>query len=141
MNSLMLHGMIYARYAERLGDDPNHDFADEVHSYFGTGTQLQEMYITPTLLSNDDWDVLAETAKWSREQRADAQRLPLDRRRSRASRSLRLGVMVERKGDRNAAQSQRQATGFHRAIGGAAGTASRICEQLLRPRTMAESRS
>ena len=24
------------------------------------------MYITPTLLSSDDWDVLAETAKWSR---------------------------------------------------------------------------
>ena len=67
MNSLMLHGMIYARYAERLGSDPNHDFADEVHSYFGTGTQLQEMYITPTLLSSQDWDVLAEAAKWSRD--------------------------------------------------------------------------
>src|SRR5579864_879145 len=67
LNSLMLHGMIYARYAERLGTDPNHDFADEVHSYFGTGTQLQEMYITPTLLSSQDWDVLAEAAKWSRE--------------------------------------------------------------------------
>ena len=67
MNSLMLHGMIYARYAERLGVDPGHDFPDEVHSYFGTGTQLQEMYITPTLLSSQDWDVLAETAKWSRE--------------------------------------------------------------------------
>ncbi len=66
MNSLMLHGMIYARYAERLGSDPNHDFADEVHSYFGTGTQLQEMYITPALLSPQDWDVLAEGAKWSR---------------------------------------------------------------------------
>ncbi len=67
MNSLMLHGLIYARYAERLGDDPTHDFTDEVHSYFGTGTQLQEMYITPTLLSSNDWDVLAETAKWSRD--------------------------------------------------------------------------
>jgi len=67
MNSLMLHGMIFARYAERLGADPGHDFPDEVHSYFGTGTQLQEMYITPTLLSSADWDVLAETAKWSRE--------------------------------------------------------------------------
>ena len=66
MNSLMLHGMIFARYAERLGDDPGHDFADEVHSYFGTGTQLQEMYITPSLLSSQDWDVLAEGAKWSR---------------------------------------------------------------------------
>ena len=72
MNSLMLHGMIFARYAERLGSDPSHDFPDEVHSYFGTGTQLQEMYITPTLLSSADWDVLAETAKWSR---ANAQTL------------------------------------------------------------------
>ncbi len=66
INSLMLHGMIFARYAERLGSDPTHDFPDEVHSYFGTGTQLQEMYITPSLLSTQDWDVLAETAKWSR---------------------------------------------------------------------------
>jgi hypothetical protein len=67
LNSLMLHGLIYARYAERLGIDPGHDFADEVHSYFGTGTQLQEMYITPSLLSAQHWDVLAEAAKWSRE--------------------------------------------------------------------------
>jgi hypothetical protein len=67
ISSLMLHGMIFARYAQRLGDDPNHDFPDEVHSYFGTGTQLQEMYITPSLLSSQDWDVLAEAAKWSRE--------------------------------------------------------------------------
>ncbi len=70
MNSLMLHGLIYARYAERLGNDPGHDFPDEVHSYFGTGTQLQEMYITPSLLTADDWDVLAEAAKWSRDNAA-----------------------------------------------------------------------
>jgi len=67
LNSLMLHGLIFARHAERLGSDPGNDFPDEVHSYFGTGTQLQEMYITPSLLSAEDWDVLAETAKWSRE--------------------------------------------------------------------------
>ena len=66
INSLMLHGMIYARYAQRLGNDPGNDFPDEVHSYFGTGTQLQEMYMTPSLLSAEDWDVLAETANWSR---------------------------------------------------------------------------
>ena len=72
INSLMLHGLIFARYAERLSSDPGHDFPDEVHSYFGTGTQLQEMYITPSLLSADNWDVLAEAAKWSR---ANAQTL------------------------------------------------------------------
>ncbi len=67
INSLMLHGMIFARYAGRLSTDPHDDFPDEVHSYFGTGTQLQEMYISPSLLSAHDWDVLAEAAKWSRD--------------------------------------------------------------------------
>ena len=66
LNSLMLHGLIYADHAEHLDTDPNHDFPDEVHSYFGSGTQLQEMYITPSLLSTRDWDVLAEAARWSR---------------------------------------------------------------------------
>jgi len=68
LNSLMLHGIIYAKQAEQLGTDPGDDFADEVHSYFGTGTQLQEMYITPSLLSPKNWDTLAEAARWSRKQ-------------------------------------------------------------------------
>ncbi len=67
LNSLMLHGLIYGRYAKNLMTDPGNDFADEVHDYFGTGTQLQEMYITPSLLSKENWDTLAEGAKWSRE--------------------------------------------------------------------------
>lgn len=66
LNSLMLHGIIYASHAKDLATDPNNDFADEVHSYFGTGTQLQEMYITPSLLSQANWDTLAEAARWSR---------------------------------------------------------------------------
>ncbi len=66
LNSLMLHGMIYADKAENLNTDPGDDFPNEVRSYFGTGTQLQEMYITPSLLSSRNWDVLAEAAKWSR---------------------------------------------------------------------------
>ena len=66
LNSLMLHGLIYAQHAKSLGDDPQHDFKNEVRDYFGNGTQLQEMYITPSLLSAEDWDNLAEAAKWSR---------------------------------------------------------------------------
>jgi hypothetical protein len=66
INSLMLHGIVFAQKAEHLSTDPGGDFANEVHSYFATGTQLQEMYITPSLLTEADWDVLAETAKWSR---------------------------------------------------------------------------
>ena len=66
MNSLMLHGMIYAKQAHNLMTDPGGDFPSEVRSYFGTGTQLQEMYVTPALLSSGDWDTIAECAKWSR---------------------------------------------------------------------------
>ena len=66
LNSLMLHGIVYAQKAPHLETDPGHDFSSEVHSYFGSGTQLQELYITPSLLSSADWDVLAEAAKWSR---------------------------------------------------------------------------
>jgi hypothetical protein len=62
----MLHGIVYAQKAPHLETDPGHDFSSEVHSYFGSGTQLQELYITPSLLSSADWDVLAEAAKWSR---------------------------------------------------------------------------
>ena len=66
LNSLMLHGLIYAKQAHNLNTDPQHDFRSEVHSYFGSGTQLQEMYITHALLSPGDWDTLAEAARWSR---------------------------------------------------------------------------
>ena len=62
----MLHGMIYAQQHEELSKDPDNDFRNEMRSYFGTGTQLQEMYITPSLLSQQNWDDLAEAAKWSR---------------------------------------------------------------------------
>jgi len=66
LNSLMLHGLIYAQHAHDLSTDPHDDFADEVHAYFGTGTQLQELYITPALLTPANWDTLAEAASWSR---------------------------------------------------------------------------
>jgi hypothetical protein len=66
LNSLMLHGMVYARQAEHLDSDPGKDFLNEVHSYFGSGTQLQELYITHSLLAKEDWDMLAEAAQWAR---------------------------------------------------------------------------
>ena len=66
INSLMLHGIIYAQMNRKLNTDPGHDFANEVHSYFATGTELQELYITPSLLTPQDWDTLADAAKWSR---------------------------------------------------------------------------
>jgi hypothetical protein len=66
LSSLMLHGLIYAQYAKDLNTDPGDDFTDEVRAYFGTGTELQEMYISPSLLSPENWDAIAESAKWAR---------------------------------------------------------------------------
>jgi hypothetical protein len=63
----MLHGIIYAEQNPRQKSDPGDDFGNEVRSYFGTGTQLQELYLTPKLLTEKNWDVLAEAARWSRE--------------------------------------------------------------------------
>lgn len=72
LNSLMLHSIIYAQRAEHLGaTEPDStasdgDFTDEVWTFFGSGTDLQELYITPTLLNADNWDELAAAARWSR---------------------------------------------------------------------------
>lgn len=67
LNSLMLHGIVYAKQAKNLEQETDDDFADQVWSYFATGTQLQEMYITPELLSNQNWDTLAAAANWAKD--------------------------------------------------------------------------
>ena len=66
LNSLMLHGIVYARSARGLDVDPQGDFGAEVRSYFASGTGLQEMYISPDLLTERNWDDLAAAAKWAR---------------------------------------------------------------------------
>jgi hypothetical protein len=66
LNSIMMHGLILATHARGLDADPSGDFPSEIRSFFGSGTQLQEMYITPSLPRRYDWDVLAECARWSR---------------------------------------------------------------------------
>lgn len=66
LNSLMLHGIIYAKNASHLTNMSDADFAEQAREFFGNGTQLQEMYITPSLLDKQNWDDLAEAANWSR---------------------------------------------------------------------------
>lgn len=66
LNSVMLHGIIDARLAEGLDTASEKDFRDEVWSFFGSGTQVQEMYLTPALLSRTEWDTLAQAARWAR---------------------------------------------------------------------------
>ena len=66
LNAIMLHGIIYATNANRLTTATDADLTAEIREFFGTGTQLQELYITPALMNEKNWDDLAEAAKWSR---------------------------------------------------------------------------
>jgi hypothetical protein len=38
----------------------------EIRSFFGSGTNLQELYVEPELMTPETWDALAEAAKWAR---------------------------------------------------------------------------
>jgi len=42
-------------------------FTDDVRDFFASGTDCQELYITPSMMRPSDWDALAEAAKWSRD--------------------------------------------------------------------------
>ena len=71
LNSLMTQGIAQAKLgtSARFTDDLK-DLADEIRSFFASGTQLQELYISPQRMTPAMWDLLAEAARWSRS-RAD----------------------------------------------------------------------
>jgi hypothetical protein len=67
LNSLMTQGVAYSRRGS--AGDPTFNsagFKDDVRAFFGSGTDLQELYIQPGKLTAEDWRVLAEAAHWSR---------------------------------------------------------------------------
>ncbi len=66
ISSLMVTGLIYGRFAKNLAADPGDDFESEVRSFFAEGSQLQELYISPGLLTSKNWASIAEGAKWAR---------------------------------------------------------------------------
>ena len=66
ISSLMTHGVIYNRSARGLTTTEGDDLAKEIWSGFGLGTQMEELYITPSMLKTKEWDALAAAAKWAR---------------------------------------------------------------------------
>lgn len=67
LSSVMLHGVIWAKHAWDLNKRHQHlHFVNEVRSAFGSGTMLQELYITHRFMGEREWDAVAESAKWAR---------------------------------------------------------------------------
>lgn len=70
LNSMMMHGIIVNRGGPPtvmdISDTPisTRDFEDEVWMGVACGTGLQEYYITPKLMHQHWWDVLANGVKW-----------------------------------------------------------------------------
>jgi hypothetical protein len=67
LNSLMLHGVAHGARAEGpMVAQSGTNLLHEARSYFGSGTQLQELYVTPGWMTPQSWDDLAEAARWAR---------------------------------------------------------------------------
>jgi hypothetical protein len=67
LNSLMNQGFAHAQYgsAMEVGHNPD-EIRRELRSLFASGTCLQELYVTPTMMSEQNWADLAECVKWAR---------------------------------------------------------------------------
>lgn len=65
INHLPLSGNPYDPASPRPTYDVK-DIRDEIRSFFGMGTNLQELYVAPDLMTAEVWDALAEAANWSR---------------------------------------------------------------------------
>jgi len=64
LNSLMTQGVMFANHG--LPNEPN-GLVEDIRTFFASGTNCQELYVTPSLLNSQAWDALAEAAKWSRD--------------------------------------------------------------------------
>ena len=66
LNSVMHHGLVHGRnfQGEPIGKTGPH-LRNEARSYFGNGTSLQELYLTPSMMDQAAWDDVADAANWA----------------------------------------------------------------------------
>nr|WP_302600568.1 alpha-galactosidase [uncultured Akkermansia sp.] len=73
LNSIMHHGMVLGTkfQAARVskgedGKQDNRDLKNDARIYFGSGANLQELYLTPSMMDKKAWDDIADGARWAR---------------------------------------------------------------------------
>jgi len=62
INSLMTQGVMFANHGLPKESE---GLTEDIRDFFASGTNCQELYITPSLMTAEHWDALAEAAKWS----------------------------------------------------------------------------
>jgi hypothetical protein len=64
LNALMTQGVMIANHGL---PDATEGLVEDIRDFFASGTNCQELYITPSMMGPRHWDALAEAAKWSAE--------------------------------------------------------------------------
>ena len=62
LNALMTQGVMIANHGL---PDATEGLVEDIRDFFASGTNCQELYITPSMMGPKHWDALAEAAKWS----------------------------------------------------------------------------
>ncbi|NQT88063.1 hypothetical protein HQ560_14955 [bacterium] len=66
LNSLMHHGLVHGRaFQGHRVSKAGSDLKNEARSYFGAGPTLQELYITPSMMTEASWRQVGEAAQWA----------------------------------------------------------------------------
>lgn len=73
LNSIMHHGLVLGRefQAQKVtfgetGDEKNFDLKKDARIFFGSGANLQELYLSPSLMNAAAWDDITQAARWAR---------------------------------------------------------------------------
>lgn len=66
LNSAMHHGIVHGRcfQGEKVGKSGT-NLRQEARSYFANGASLQELYLTPSMMTSNAWDDVAAAATWA----------------------------------------------------------------------------
>ena len=67
LNSVMAHGVVHGRNFQggSIGQSNPPDLKNEARTYFAIGASLQELYLTPSMMTSNAWNEVADAAKWA----------------------------------------------------------------------------
>ncbi len=68
VSNLMIHGIIKGRL-ENISKEGEtlETFTNNAVLYFGRGISMWELYISPDILTNDEWNALSQSIKWAKD--------------------------------------------------------------------------
>ncbi|BDD11387.1 hypothetical protein FUAX_38190 [Fulvitalea axinellae] len=66
-NSMMTHGIIKGRYIYGFPKEPTKNWEHYVTMFVGRGVSMYELYLSPSILSDSEWDFLGKTLSWAKD--------------------------------------------------------------------------